>query len=112
KQAYSFYRETNVPREFPSLEGVVRFYESRAPEEWPPLPPATVSADPPVQWRRHDFRLPGPEAPPAVTNITLARLSDARRPDVIVCDARRNAVLALKPYADPPPCPPPRPPPA
>jgi hypothetical protein len=102
KQAYSFYRETNVPREFPSLEGVVRYYEGRAPEEWPPLPPATISADPPARWQRHDFRLPGPEAPPAVTNVTLARLSDARRPDVVVCDARRNAVLALKPYADPP----------
>jgi hypothetical protein len=102
KQAYGFFHEANLPTEFPSLEGVVRYYESRAPEDWPPLPGATVSAETLARWQRHDFRLPGAEIAPAVTNVALARLSKGSRPDMLVCDSRRNAVLALKPDADPP----------
>ncbi len=40
--------------------------------------------------------------PPGVTNVTLAHLSDPKRLDIIVCDAHRHEVLAVKPYTDPP----------
>src|SRR5437588_223054 len=47
---------------------------------------------------------PPPEAtkPPAISNVNLAYLSDAKRPDVLACDMRNGLVMVLRP-TDPAP---------
>ena len=45
KQGYDFlHKDPRLRFDFPSLEGVVRYYEDRAPDELPPLPRAGAAS--------------------------------------------------------------------
>ncbi len=102
RQAYDFFRDSRLQTDYPPLEAVAQYYESRAPEA---LPPADIPPDAgpcPVRFRRAGHALPDAPAFPAVSNVNLAHLFDPRRLDVLVCDMRFGQVLALKPYAEPP----------
>jgi hypothetical protein len=98
KQGYDFFRDSNLPLDQPSIESVARYYENRAPMELPALDRGLTSDRLPVQFERIGVRLPGPRPHPSVTNVNLVHLSDPRKLDVLVCDARRNEVLVWKPY--------------
>jgi hypothetical protein len=102
KQAYDFFRNSDLQIDFPSQEAVARYYESRAPEEWPLLKPEKPGRDSPVSFRRKDFRGAAESAPPAVSNVNLVHLFDERRLDVLACEMRLGQVLALQPYAPQP----------
>jgi hypothetical protein len=102
KQAYDFFRDSNLQIEFPSQESVALYYEKRAPEELPipehPKPPRGPS----VQVKRQGFDIPGTSAHPAVTNVNLVHLFDPHRLDILVCEARLGRILLLQPYTKPP----------
>ena len=68
----------------------------------PALPPDGTADSSPLAWRADGYALPVGKYRPGVTNVNLAHLSDPRKLDVLVCDARYGLVLALKPYTDPP----------
>src|SRR5262249_19238176 len=102
RQAYDFLRDSPLAGPYPSLEGVVRYYEGRAPEELPVIRREPPAGPPPVRFEKHGYPLPGEASPPAVANVNLVHLSDPRRLDVLACDMRSGRVLALRPY-DPAP---------
>ena len=99
-QMYDFFHADpsyRVP-EYPPLEAVARFYESHAPDELPPAPRPAATHPCPAQFDRGRLRTPDPTRPPGVTFVGLARLSGKDTPDVIVCDALSNLVLAIRPF--------------
>jgi hypothetical protein len=101
KQAFDFFRNSKLQIDFPSQESVALYYERRAPVELPLLNNKPAH-EPPVAFRRKDYRLPGEALPPAVSNVNLVHLFDERRLDVLVCDMRAGQVLALQPYTPEP----------
>jgi FG-GAP-like repeat len=102
KQAYDFLRDSPVHRPYPSLEAVVRYYESRAPEELPVIHRGQSPDPPAVRFEKHGYPLPGEAAPPAIANVNLVHLFDRNRLDVLACDMRSGKVLALSPYQNSP----------
>src|SRR5262249_5016454 len=60
KQAYDFlHNDPGRHLEFPPLESVVRYYERRAPEAFPPLAPAAGTAGrSPVRFERRGLPMP------------------------------------------------------
>jgi hypothetical protein len=102
RQAYDFFRNSDLQIDFPSQEGVARYYERRAPEEWPLLKADEPKRDPPVSFRRKDIRGPAESVPPAVSNVNLVHLFDERRLDILACEMRLGQVLVLQPYAPQP----------
>jgi hypothetical protein len=102
KQAYDFFRNSNLQIDFPSQESVALYYEQRAPEEWPLLKNQKPPREPPVSFRRKDYRSPGDPITPAVSNVNLVHLFDERRLDVLACDMRLGQILVLQPYVPEP----------
>ena len=98
RQAYDFFRDSPLKMDHPSIESIAGYYENRAPEELPPLDKGRTSDHMPVRLERSDLRFPGPAAHPGVANVNLVHLSDPKKMDLLVCDARRNEVLLWKPY--------------
>jgi hypothetical protein len=98
KQAYDFFHESDLPIDFPPFESTVRFYETRAPEKLPLRPPSRMYDSATRHWSKMSFRYPDGGLAPAVTNVNLVHLTDHKKLDVLVCDARRNEVLLLQPY--------------
>jgi hypothetical protein len=97
RQAYDFIRNSKQRLPYPSLESVARYYEDRAPEEFPLRTRPASTGDAPVRWERTGYRLPG-EQPPRISNVTLGHLSDSRRLDIVACDLTTGQVLAMRPY--------------
>jgi len=111
KQAYDFFRNSNLQLDFPSQESVALYYERRAPLEWPLFRHARSERGLPVSLERKDFRSAAEPLHPAVSNVQLVHLFNERRLDVLVCDMRAGQVLVLQPYAtQPAPLTPPSPP--
>ncbi|HZU39297.1 MAG TPA: FG-GAP-like repeat-containing protein [Gemmataceae bacterium] len=82
----------------PPLNRVVRYYQDRAPAELP-LPVFGPQPSPaPVRFAKAQCPIPGQLSSPAVSNVNLVHLSDARKLDLLACDMRQNRVLAMKPY--------------
>jgi hypothetical protein len=99
KQGYDFFAKSSMLRsEFPSLEGVVRYYENRAPQKLPLLGREASSHAPPTRFERRGFPLTDSLASPGVSNVSLVHLFSDDRLDVLVCDAVQDQVLVLKPY--------------
>ncbi|HLN32511.1 MAG TPA: VCBS repeat-containing protein [Gemmataceae bacterium] len=103
KQGYDFFHQDLSHRfNYPPLEGVVRYYEKRAPETLPLLP-RTVAPNPPhAQFERAGYRPPEGTSAPGVTHINLVRLLRKDKPQILVCDAVGNQVLLLDPHEAPP----------
>ncbi len=99
KQAYELFHQSDLRGDYPSLESVARYYEEHAPVALP-LPEQTAAPTPaPVRFTKTGYRFPAPAAAPAVSHVQVVRLSDPRRAEVLVCDARRGQVLSLRPWA-------------
>ncbi|HET6575121.1 MAG TPA: VCBS repeat-containing protein [Fimbriiglobus sp.] len=102
-QGYEFFHQDPSYRfDYPPLEAVIRYYEARAPEELPAAARPVAPHPCPAQFDRGRLRTPDPSRPPGVTFVGLARLSGKDTPDVLVCDAVSNLVLAIRPF-DPAP---------
>ena len=97
-QAYDFWRNSGLSLDYPSLEGVVRYYENRAPLELPFVVPEISRRPVPVSFKETSFRPPGQTASPAVSNVNLVHLYDKRKLDILVCEMRANQILVLSPY--------------
>jgi hypothetical protein len=102
RQAFDFLRDSALHLDYPSLEEVVRYYEARAPEHLPPIEAHELPGPAPVQFERRGYGPPGGSTYPAVANVNLVHLSDARRLDVLACDMRSGDVAVLRP-SDPQP---------
>jgi hypothetical protein len=103
KQAYDLFGDSKLQiADFPSQESVALYYETRAPVELPLLKQSKPQRELSVSFKRKGFRLPDESIAPAVSNINLVHLFDAKRLDVLACEMRRGQVLALQPYAPEP----------
>jgi hypothetical protein len=103
KQAYDFFRQSNLATDFPSQEAVALYYEHRAPEELPLVTKEKPGRPSPVSFRRKEYDTPGGgSTQPAVSHVNLVHLFDERRLDVLVCEMRRGQILALQPYTPQP----------
>jgi hypothetical protein len=109
ERGYRFFERSGMPLQAPPIEGVVRYYEERAPEELSAavFPP---DAGPPGV----AFQKAGPPGPPvpdyfAVSNVSLVRLprpaahtpggsSGKERLDLLACDMQAGFVMVLRPY--------------
>jgi hypothetical protein len=99
QQAYNFFRDSDLPIDYPSQESVALYYERRAPLELPLLSVRKAPHGPPVSFRRKDVAPPAGSGAPAISHVNLVRLFDRRRLDVLACEMRRGQVLAWQPYA-------------
>jgi hypothetical protein len=98
KQGYDFLRDSTLPSPYPSLESVVRYYETRAPLELPLPRSANASGEVPLRFDRRGFRSPDGGTFPSVSNVNLVHLFDPKRLDVLSCDMRSGQVSVLRPY--------------
>jgi hypothetical protein len=95
KQGYDFLHQDAAHRfAFAPLPSVLRYYEKRAPEALPSLPPLP-SGESPLRFERRGYKLPDSSAPPGVTHLSLVRLGEHARPEVLVCDVHSAQVLLL-----------------
>ena len=102
-QGYEFFhKDPSYQFPYPPVESVIKYYEARAPESLPAVPRTIESGPAPVTFDRSV--VPGPDlnAPPGAAHVTLAKLTNPDKPDVIVCDAVTKKVLAFRSYTSPP----------
>jgi hypothetical protein len=102
-QGYNFFHQDVSHRfPYPPLESAVRYYENRAPEALPTLPP-TVEARPMLaRFERSAEIAPPADGPPGVAHVDLVHLFRKDRLDILACDVINKRVLVLKPYESPP----------
>jgi hypothetical protein len=98
KQAYDFLRDSTLVLPYPSLESVVRYYETRAPLELPLPRSENAPGEVPLRFNRQVFRSADGGTFPAVSNVNLVHLFDPKRLDVLSCDMRSGQVSVLRPY--------------
>ena len=98
KQGYDFLRDSTLASPYPSLESVVRYYETRAPLDLPLSPSENATGEVAVRFKRQGFRSAEGGAFPAVSNVNLVHLFDPKRLDVLSCDMRSGEVSVLRPY--------------
>src|SRR3954454_3800619 len=76
ERGYRFAEVAGLTRKVPPIESVVRYYEQRAPEEFPVPSWPAPSRPLPVRFVKQSY--PGPALPPgerfAVSNVNLVRL--------------------------------------
>jgi hypothetical protein len=103
ERMYVFFGRAGKALQPPPIEEVVKFYEERAPEKLPLVTITQADTPPPLRLAQIHFGMPPEVAPPpAISNVNVGFLSDAKRPDVLVCDMRNGLVMVLKPQ-DPAP---------
>ncbi len=103
KQGYDFFHQDPSYRfEYPPLDAVVRYYESRAPVSLPSLTYASPVQPPRCRFERRDQRVAAAAGPPGVAHVNLARLFGKDRLSIVCCDALNREVSALDLQASPP----------
>jgi hypothetical protein len=105
ERGYRFAEQAGLTRKVPPIESVVRYYQSRAPEEFP-VPKWEAPSHPlPVRFVKQSY--PGPALPPgerfAISNVNLVRLpapgaAPGKGLDVLACDMHAGLVMLLRPY--------------
>lgn len=89
-----FHKDLTYRFDYPSVESVVKYYEARAPESFPPLmrTPATQAARFTAERKSHR----GPEGgPPGATHVSIVKYVGKQK--VLVCDALNNQVALFSP---------------
>jgi hypothetical protein len=104
EQGFHFFEKSSLALQAPPVESVVRYYESRAPEEL--AVPEWKPAGHPLPGR-FERRYPGQYVPGAfaVSNVNLVRLPEPGKPaapgaaplDVLACDMGAGLVMRLRP---------------
>jgi hypothetical protein len=96
-QMYEFFWQSRRYQAAPSLEGMVRYYEGRAPAQLPLNLPTPSPGPPPVRFEAAGYPAPQPSPHPAIAHLTLGRLTEKGPLDLLACDMRFGQVLALRP---------------
>ncbi|MFL5342813.1 MAG: FG-GAP repeat domain-containing protein [Gemmataceae bacterium] len=105
ERGFRFFEVSGKSVKVPSLDSVVRYYESRAPEEL--AAPVWKEPSHPLGVRFERVGYPGPAVQQkfAVSNVNLVRLppagqkSDPKGPlDILACDMQNGLVMLLRPY--------------
>ena len=99
EQGYMFFAQSTLSLQAPPIDGVVKYYEDRAPRELPLAAIERFDGPPPVRLARTKIPVLPEAADPAISNVNLVHLFDERRLDVLACDMRHGLVMALRPYA-------------
>lgn len=111
ERGYRFFEKSGLAFSAPPIEAVVRYYQSRAPEE---LAPAAITRAPrPLGVQFKPVRIPPPAGvgKPAISHVNLVRLpasnkvadaTDRERLAILACDMQNGGVMLLRP-ADPNP---------
>jgi hypothetical protein len=101
KRGYDFFHENLAYRfDYPSLEAVVRYYEARAPEALAALPRTTAPHPPLARFEKRGYAQSA-SGTPGATHVSIGRLFNKDKADILVCDALNNQVLVLSPGASP-----------
>jgi hypothetical protein len=111
ERGYRFFDQSGMALSPPKLGHVVRYYEERAPEDYPPA--RVAPAGRPLGVKFEQVSYPPPAGPkPMISNVQAVRLprpgmtdpaAIAREPvTLLACDMQNGRVLALRP-ADPAP---------
>lgn len=97
EQGYMFFAQSKLALQAPPIEAVVSYYEQRSPNTLAaPLIERAATALP-VAFARANYAVWPQAKAPAVSNVNLVHLSDAKLPEVLACEMRAGAVLAIKP---------------
>jgi hypothetical protein len=105
ERGFRFFDQSGMALHPPKLAHVVRYYEGRAPEEYPPA--SILPAASPLSVRFETVSYPPPPGPrPMISNVSAVKLyppgataeARAREPlTVLACDMTGGRVLALRP---------------
>lgn len=95
EQAFRFAGEAGLGPAAPPSEEVVRYFETRSPEQLPLPELPTDSARHPVRFEKVVARLSGPDPRRIVTCVKPAALGGTGR--LLACDARTHQVLVADP---------------
>ncbi len=99
---YQFFSGAGKNLRPPRIDDVVKYYVERAPETLPPIQAEAAANALPVRFERIDVPGPPLPLPYAISHVSIVRLSDRARPDLLACDMRNGVVIAWQPYADKP----------
>jgi len=102
ERGYFFFGKSNLNLVPPPIEDVVRYYETRAPEQLPRATIQRATTPLPVKFAPHPFADPPKAMPPAVSHVNLVHLADAKRLDILACEMRHGLIMAISPF-DPDP---------
>jgi hypothetical protein len=97
-RGFEFFRRSGLALTPPSVKGVVKYYEERAPLELPPADIRYAATPCPVRFEQLSWPGPLPGATYAISNVNLVHLFDEQRLDILICDAKSGAVMVLQPY--------------
>ena len=98
ERGYFFFGKSNLNLVPPPIEEVVRYYESRAPEQLPRATFERATTPLPVKFAARSFPDPAKAMPPAVSHVDLVQLGDPQRLDILACEMRHGLVMAISPY--------------
>ena len=105
ERGYGFFEQSGLPGKPPPFESVVRYYEERAPREFPPVAWPAPTRPTGVSWQQLSY--PGPPTKDgfAISHVNLVRLPDPGKPakpggplDILACDMKNGHVMLLRPY--------------
>ncbi|HEX3150512.1 MAG TPA: FG-GAP-like repeat-containing protein [Gemmataceae bacterium] len=103
KQGYDFFHKDLTYRfDYPPLESVVRYYESRAPEALPLVPRSVALTAAAAHFDRKAIPFPDAATPPGAAHVNLVHLFSKDKLDILVCDALGKQVLVYSPYESKP----------
>ncbi len=103
RKAFDRFRDANLQAPAPDLEGVVRYYEKRAPERFrSPAPEPSAVKPLPIPFKRESLRPSQCPAAPGVTNVQLAPLFNKNKLDLIVCHTNPGRIWAVDLYNEKP----------
>lgn len=110
ERGFNFFSKSGLALSPPSLDRVVRYYEERAPEDYPPAD--IVPASKPLGIQFEQLSYPPPAGPrPMIANVKAVRLPSgvtnpaaiAKEPiSLLACDMENGRILTLRP-TDPTP---------
>jgi FG-GAP-like repeat len=106
EQGFHFANRATPGHRGPSLEGVIAYYENRAPLELA-LPSRPVAPGQPcIRWERRGHAMPGRDPFPEIVNVNLVRLTPGGKLQILVCECdplkNEGRVLLVDPHVDPP----------
>jgi hypothetical protein len=105
-QGFYFARRLRPDLREPSRDGVLAYYENRAPLALPLPSRPGAPGEPGVRWQRRGYSMPDRGAFPEVVNVNPVRFGPGGKTQILVCDCdpltNRGRVLLFDPGAEPP----------